>query len=107
MNEFAEFDPSKDVEISSFGPLETSVLTLTASLLSDTQLAISNEDVLTVLVRLTVFGDGDVLSWIVSVSSILILLTISPYNLLSNNALPCACVPPPGGASNVIVGCVV
>ena len=44
----------------------------------DTQLALSNEDVFTTLLMLTVTGVGVVLSWKVSVSSILILLTISP-----------------------------
>ena len=73
----------------------------------DTQLLLSNEDVFTTLLMLTVFAVGDVLSWKVSVSSILILLTISPYTLLSIRALPCACVPAPGGAVNVTVGAVV
>ena len=44
----------------------------------DTQLLLSNDDVLTTLERLTVFALGVVLSSIVSVSSILILLTILP-----------------------------
>ena len=44
----------------------------------DTQLLTLNEDVLIVLLILTVFALGVVLSSIVSVSSILILLTILP-----------------------------
>ena len=44
----------------------------------DTQLLLSNDDVLTTLARLTVFALGVVLSSIVSVSSILILLTMLP-----------------------------
>ena len=44
----------------------------------DTQLLLSNDDVLITLLRLTVFALGDVLSSIVSVSSILILLTMLP-----------------------------
>ena len=44
----------------------------------DTQLLLSNDDVFTTLERLTVFALGDVLSSIVSVSSILILLTMLP-----------------------------
>ena len=44
----------------------------------DTQLLTLNEDVLTVLLILTVFALGVELSSIVSVSSILILLTILP-----------------------------
>ena len=44
----------------------------------DTQLLTLKEDVLTVLVILTVFALGVVLSSIVSVSSILMLLTILP-----------------------------
>ena len=44
----------------------------------DTQLLLSNDDVLTTLARLTVFALGVVLSSIVSVSSILMLLTILP-----------------------------
>ena len=43
----------------------------------------------------------------VSVSSIAMLLTISPYNLLSINALAVACVPDPAGAANVMVGALV
>ena len=73
----------------------------------DTQLLTLNEDVLIVLLILTVFALGVELSSTVSVSSILILLTILPYNLLSIKGLPCACVPAPGGAENVTVGCVV
>ena len=44
----------------------------------DTQLLLSNDDVLITLARLTVFALGVVLSSIVSVSSILMLLTILP-----------------------------
>ena len=73
----------------------------------DTQLLTLNEDVLIVLLILTVFALGVELSLTVSVSSILILLTMLPYNLLSIKGLPCACVPAPGGAENVTVGCVV
>ena len=73
----------------------------------DTQLLALNEEVLTTRLMLTVFAVGVALSSNVSVSSILILLTISPYSLLSIRALPCACVPAPGGAENVTVGAVV
>ena len=81
--------------------------TPTESLLSDTQLLAVDPDVLTTLVILTVFALGEELSSNVSVSSILILLTILPYNLLSRKASAVACVPAPGGAAMVIVGCVV
>ena len=74
---------------------------------SDTQLAETVADVLTILLMLTVVAVGVVLSSNVSVSSILSLLTMSPYNLLSIKGLPCACGPAPGGAENVTVGCVV
>jgi hypothetical protein len=73
----------------------------------DTQLELVKEEVLTTLLMLTVFAVGDVLSSNVSVSSILILLTISPYSLLSIRVLPTACVPAPTGAANVTVGAVV
>mgnify|MGYP003310461376 CR=1 FL=1 len=56
-------------------------------------------------VRLIVtVSEGTSLLSIVSVSSIAILLTMSPYNLLSIKTLPDACVPDPAGAANVIVG---
>ena len=74
---------------------------------SDTQLEAREEDVFTTRLILTVVAVGVVLSSNVSVSSILSLLTIVPYNLLSIKQLPCACVPAPGGAANVIVGAVV
>ena len=73
----------------------------------DTQLLASKEDVFTTLLMLIVFALGVVLSSKESVSSILILLTISPYNLLSIKVVPCACVPAPAGAANVILGAVV
>jgi len=47
---------------------------------------------------------GESSSVIVSVSSILILLTISPYNLFSISAVPAAVVPPPPGAEITTVG---
>ena len=72
----------------------------------DTQLLLSLADVLTIRLILTVSAGISLLS-IVSVSSIAILLTISPYNLLSIKTLPVACVPDPAGAANVMVGAVV
>ena len=69
----------------------------------ETQLLALVDDVLTTLLMLTVFV-GEALSSNVSVSSILILLTISPYNLLSIKAVAVACVPAPGGAEIVITG---
>ena len=69
----------------------------------DTQLLLLLEEVLTTLVRVTVTAGISLLS-IVSVSAIAILLTISPYNLLSIRATACACVPDPAGAAMVTVG---
>ena len=74
---------------------------------SDTQLLATVEDVFTTRLILTVVAVGVVLSSNVSVSSILSLLTMSPYNLLSIKPTPSACVPAPGGAAKVIVGAVV
>ena len=54
----------------------------------DTQLLALNEEVLITLLMLTVFALGVELSLIVSVSSILILLTMLPYNLLSIKDYP-------------------
>ena len=104
VKEFAASEPNNVVEITP-GPVRDE--TPTESLLNDTQLLAVNADVLITLVILTVFALGEVLSSNVSVSSILILLTILPYNLLSINAVAVACVPAPGGAAMLIVGCVV
>ena len=73
----------------------------------DTQLSADVPEVLITLVRVTVCGEAE-LSWTVSLSVILILLTISPYSLLSISASAVA-VDPSGlvGASIVTDGCVV
>ena len=71
----------------------------------DTQLALSNEEVLTTLLRSTVFVFGAaVLSSISSVSTILTWFTMSPYSLLSMK--PDAVAPFPSPLI-VIVGTVV
>ena len=67
---------------------------------------IRDEDVLTTL-RILIEFAGVLLSSNVSVSSILIALTILPYNLLSISGVAVACVPAPGGAGIVTTGCVV
>ena len=72
----------------------------------DTQLFRSEAEVLTALLTSTISA-GLSLDSIVSDSSILILFTISPYNLLSINAEPVAWLPEPGGAEKVTVGGVV
>ena len=103
MNEFAE-PPVANLSVS----ITPDVISDAAIWLvdKDTQLLLLVEDVLTTLLMFTVFA-GESLSLNVSVSSILIWLTISPYNLLSINMLPCACVPAPGGAAKLTDGCVV
>ena len=107
------WSPRKNVKEFAAPPVANLSVSITPDVISDaaiwlddrdTQLLLFVEDVLTTLLMLIVF---ELSSSNVSVSSILILFTISPYNLLSIKTTPCACVPAPGGAAKLTDGCVV